>query len=59
MLEFETEVDGVLVNGVDLIKWNESRQITDFKVMIRPLKAINAIHQRMVEMLPAGPSKPG
>jgi hypothetical protein len=51
MIEFETEIDGVLVNGVDLIKWNESGQIVEFKVMLRPLKAINLIHQRMAAML--------
>ena len=53
MLEFETEVDRISVNGVDLIKWNEAGQITDFKVMLRPLKAINVIHQRMAAMLQA------
>lgn len=51
MLEFETEIDGVLVNGVDLIRWNDAGKIVDFKVMIRPLKAINLIHQRMAAML--------
>jgi hypothetical protein len=51
MLEFETEVDGILVNGVDLIKWNDEGQIVEFKVMLRPLKAINVIQQRMAEML--------
>jgi hypothetical protein len=51
MLEFETEIDGVLVNGVDIIKWNEARRVVEFKVMIRPLKAINLIHQRMAAML--------
>ena len=51
VLEFETEIDGILVNGVDLIKWNGSGQIVEFKVMIRPLKAINVIHQRMASML--------
>lgn len=51
MLEFETEIDGILVNGVDLIKWNDSAQIVEFKVMLRPLKAINLIHQRMAAML--------
>jgi SnoaL-like domain len=51
MLEFETEIDGIIVNGVDLLKWNESGQIVEFKVMIRPLKAINLIHQRMAVML--------
>ena len=51
MLEFETELDGIRVNGVDLIKWNDQGQIVEFKVMIRPLKAINIIHQRMAAML--------
>ena len=53
MLEFETTLDDVLVNGVDIIAWNEAGQITDFKVMLRPLKGINAVHQKMAEMLQA------
>lgn len=57
MLEFETEVDGILVNGVDIIQWNDAGQITDFKVMLRPLKAINVIQQRMAEMLQARPPR--
>ena len=55
MLEFQTEIDGIVVNGVDLIKWNEAGQIVDFKVMVRPLKAINLIHQRMAAMLQSMP----
>jgi hypothetical protein len=51
MLEFETEIDGILVNGVDLIKWNDAGRIVEFKVMLRPLKAVNLIHQRMAAML--------
>ncbi|MBK9154482.1 MAG: nuclear transport factor 2 family protein [Chloracidobacterium sp.] len=51
VLEFETEIDGILVNGVDLIKWNSDGKITEFKVMVRPLKAINLIHQKMAEVL--------
>lgn len=51
MLEFETEIDGIHVNGVDIIKWNSSNHIVEFKVMIRPLKAINLIQQRMAAML--------
>jgi SnoaL-like domain len=54
MLEFETEIDGVLVNGVDIIKWNDAGEIVEFKVMLRPLKAINVIHQRMAAMLQSG-----
>ena len=53
VLEFETEIDGVLVNGVDMIRWNEAGRIVDFKVMLRPLKAINLIHERMGAMLQA------
>ncbi|WP_109126339.1 nuclear transport factor 2 family protein [Dyella sp. C11] len=51
MLEFEVDIDGILVNGVDIIKWNDAGKIVEFKVMLRPLKAINLIHQRMAEML--------
>ncbi len=53
MLEFETEIDGILVNGVDIVRWNAAGQIVEFKVMLRPLKAINVIHQKMGEMLQA------
>ena len=51
MLEFETEVEGLQVNGVDIIRWDAEGRIADFKVMIRPLKAINLVHQHMAELL--------
>jgi hypothetical protein len=51
VLEFEVEIEGIGVNGVDLIKWNDEGLITEFKVMIRPLKAINLIHQKMADVL--------
>ena len=51
LLEFEVEIDGVLVNGIDMISWNDEGKITDFKVMIRPLKGVNIIHQKMGELL--------
>lgn len=51
VLEFEVEIDGVLINGVDMIRWNDAQQIVDFKVMVRPLKAMNLLHQKMAEML--------
>ncbi len=53
MLEFETEVDGILVNGVDLLKWDDAGRIVEFKVMLRPLKAIELIHRKMGERLTA------
>ncbi len=51
LLEFTVEIDGIVVNGVDMIRWNDAGAIVDFKVMIRPLKAINLIHQRMAALL--------
>ncbi len=51
ILEFEAEVDGLYVNGVDMIRWNDQGRIIDFKVMLRPLKAINLMHRKMAEML--------
>lgn len=54
ILEFEVDIDGIGVNGVDMIKWDDSGKIVEFKVMIRPLKAINLIHQKMATMLHAG-----
>jgi len=53
VLEFEVNLDGITVNGVDMIKWNEAGKITEFKVMLRPLKAVNLIHQKMAEALGA------
>ncbi len=50
-LEFECEIDGILVNGVDLISLNNNGLIEQFKVMVRPLKAINILHEKMAEML--------
>ena len=53
VLEFEVELQGILVNGVDMIRWNDAGLITEFKVMIRPLKAVSLIHQNMAAMLQA------
>ena len=51
VLEFLVEIEGISVNGVDMIKWNDAGQIVEFKVMLRPLKAVNLIHQKMAAML--------
>ena len=53
MLEFMAEMDGVTVNGVDIIRFGDDGLITDFKVMVRPLKAINTIWQLMAAQLEA------
>ena len=54
VLEFRVEVEGLIVNGVDMIRWDETGQIVEFKVMLRPLKAINLIHQKMAALFGAG-----
>jgi hypothetical protein len=53
VLEFTTSIDGVEVNGVDIIGWNAEGLIDSFKVMLRPLKAIEAVRQKMAAALTA------
>jgi hypothetical protein len=53
VLEFMVEVDGVQVNGVDMIRWDHDGKIADFKVMLRPYKAINLIKDKMRAILEA------
>jgi hypothetical protein len=51
VLEFETSIEGKYVNGVDIITCNESGLISEFRVMIRPLQAVNLVHRQMGELL--------
>ena len=51
VLEFETYIDEISVNGVDIIEWNKDGKIINFKVMIRPFKAVQKVQQKMVEAL--------
>jgi hypothetical protein len=51
VLEFETSVEGKYVNGVDIIRSNDEGRIVEFRVMIRPLQAINLVHAQMKAML--------
>lgn len=53
MLEFTCEMDGIKVNGIDLIRFNADGKIQDFKVMVRPLKAINKVWDLMAAQLEA------
>lgn len=53
LFEFEVEIDGIFVNAVDLLKWDDSARIVEFKVMVRPLKAIEVTQARMAAMLQA------
>ena len=51
VLEFETTVEGKYVNGVDIIRCDDAGKIVEFRVMIRPLQAVNTVHQQMARML--------
>lgn len=50
-LEFEAEIDGVIINGVDIITCNDKSQVTEFKVMIRPVKGLQKLQDSMLKML--------
>ena len=51
VLEFETTIEGKYANGVDIITCNDAGKIIEFRVMMRPLQAINAVHRQMGEAL--------
>ena len=51
VLEFENEIDGIRINGVDIITFGDDGRITHFKVMVRPLKAVNLLHRLMGDQL--------
>lgn len=53
MLEFEAEMDGIHVNGIDIIRFGHDGKITDFKVLVRPLKAVNKVWEMMAAQLQA------
>ncbi len=52
-LEFEAEIDGIHINGIDLIRFDDAGLIKDFKVMVRPVKAVNKLWEMMAAQLQA------
>lgn len=53
VLEFETTIDGTYVNGVDVLRCDEQGRLVEIRVMVRPLQAVNAVHERMRALLQA------
>jgi len=53
LLEFTCEIDGILINGIDLIRFDDDGKIIDFKVMVRPVKAVNKLWEMMAAQLQA------
>ncbi|QIZ76390.1 nuclear transport factor 2 family protein [Ferrimonas lipolytica] len=57
ILEFQLQLNGISVNGVDMIEWDDNGQIKDFKVMLRPLKGMQQVQIEMAKMLEKAKSK--
>jgi len=55
VLEFEAELDGVYVQGVDMLRWNEQDKLTSFTVMVRPIRGLQKLAELMAPRLSAGP----
>ena len=53
VLEFVADIEGIHVNGIDMIAWNDADEIVSFKVMLRPVKALQTVIPRMAELLQA------
>lgn len=51
VLEFVCDLDGIVINGVDIMTFDDAGKIVEFKVMVRPLKAVNLLHTKMKAML--------
>jgi len=51
VLEFNATLDGIVIDGIDMITWNEHGLVTEFKVMVRPIKAVEMIKNKMAEKL--------
>jgi hypothetical protein len=54
VLEFEADLDGVYVQGVDILRWNGERKLVSFTVMVRPMRALQKLVELMALQLPAG-----
>lgn len=51
VLEFQGKIEGIDINGVDMIEFDANGKITDFKVMVRPFKGMDMLRQKMAAML--------
>jgi|TARA_R110002072_G_scaffold52276_1_gene139408 hypothetical protein len=59
VLEFVCDLDGIVINGVDIMTFDAAGKIVEFKVMVRPLKAVNLLHAKMKAMLEHSQSNKG
>ena len=51
VLEFEADLDGTVVQGVDMLRWGPDGRLTEFTVLVRPLRGLQALIERMAARL--------
>ena len=51
VLEFEAELDGLTVHGIDMLQWDDEGRLTEFTVMVRPFKGLNVLIEKMAAEL--------
>jgi hypothetical protein len=56
VLEFEAELDGLYVHGVDMLRWNENDQLVGFTVMVRPMRGLTKLVELMQRQLTGDPA---
>lgn len=54
VLEFEAELDGIYVQGVDMLRWNDDGELVSFTVMVRPVRGLQKLVELMAGQLAAG-----
>ena len=54
VLEFEADLDGVYVQGVDILRWNAEEKVVSFTVMVRPMRGLQKLVELMAVQLAAG-----
>ena len=58
VLEFVADINGIRVNGIDMIHWNDDGKVTSVKVMLRPIKALQTVIPEMGKLLQQGDIAP-
>ena len=51
VLEFEADLDGMYVHGVDMLRWNDEDRLISFTVMVRPMRGLNKLVEQMQRQL--------
>jgi len=51
VLEFEAELDGMYVHGVDMLRWNDDGRLASFTVMVRPMRGLTKLVELMQRQL--------